>query len=77
MKNINAEICVFAHIAPDLNEGRRNITCEIKKSLFKLILENFSFKIKKNKYGTTKEMRLKTNLTPSLFSIIEFKKYKI
>ena len=31
MKNINAKFVYLPIYAPDLNEGKRNITCEIKK----------------------------------------------
>ena len=68
MKNINAVNWVLAHIAPDLNEGRRNITWEKKKSLFKLMPKNLSFNIKKNKYGTIREIKGKISLTVSLLS---------
>ena len=77
MKNINAVNWVLAHIAPELNEGRRNITWEKKKSLFKLMLKTLYLNIRKNKYGAIREIKVKTSLTVSLLSTNKFRMYKI
>ena len=77
MKNNNAVSCVFAHIAPDLKEGSKNIICEKKKSLFRSVFKNFSFSIRKNMNGVIREIRVNKSLTVSLLSTSKLKKYKI
>ena len=63
MKKINPVICAFAQIAPDLKDGSKKISNEKKNNLLMSIFENFSLKIKKNKYGTINDIKLNINLT--------------
>ena len=67
IKKIIEVICEFAHIAPDLKEGKINNIWENKKSLSGLISSNLFFKTKKNINGIKREKIQKKSLVDSLF----------